>query len=246
MLMTLFMSAVALANGEGDVESSFTMMAMWEHAGFIARFVIVTLLLMMVASVLIAIERWIAFRKSTATSMELAGAIVGKLQANDIQAALTIASSEDYKSAYLAAVLRPGLAEMSLRVDDYGLQNAHRAIGKSINEEVSKFRNWGMTALATVASTAPFVGLFGTTFGVINAFQGMATGGGGLASISAGISEALITTGIGIGVAVVGVWLFNYFNMKIDKVTEDLSSAEADFEDWAAKLVQARVAPAAK
>ena len=222
------------------------MMAMWNHAGFIAKFVIVTLLLMMVGSVLIAIERALAFRKSTQTSIDLAAAIVSKLQNNDIQAALAIASAEEYKPAYLAAVLRPGLAEMSLRVDDYGLQNAHRAIQKSISEEVSKFRNWGMTALATVASTAPFVGLFGTTFGVINAFQGMATGGGGLASISAGISEALITTGIGIGVAVVGVWLFNYFNMKIDKVTEDLISAEADFEDWAAKMVQSRVAPAAK
>jgi biopolymer transport protein TolQ len=246
MLLSLFITTIAFASEDGDVEGAFSMLGMWQHAGFIARVVIVTLMLMLVASVLIAFERSLAFSKSRKMSIQLASSIVGKLQNNDISGALAVASDEKFKAAYLGAVLRPGLAEMSLRVDDYGLQNAHRAIEKSLGEEVSKFRNWGMTALATVASTAPFVGLFGTTFGVINAFQGMATGGGGLASISAGISEALITTGIGIGVAVVGVWLFNYFNMKIDKVTEDLSSAEADFEDWAAKLVQQRHAPAAK
>ena len=106
-----------------------------------------------------------------------------------------------------------------------------------MGQEVAKLRR-GMPMLATVGSTAPFVGLFGTTFGVINAFQGMASAGSGLAAISAGISEALITTGVGIGVAVVGVWLFNYFNNRIDKVTEELTSSEADIMDWAEKLIQ--------
>jgi biopolymer transport protein ExbB/biopolymer transport protein TolQ len=96
----------------------------------------------------------------------------------------------------------------------------------------------GMTILATTGATAPFVGLVGTTFGVINAFQGMATAGSGLASISAGISEALITTGIGIAVAVMGVWIFNYFQYRITKVTDELASSEADFVDWAVKLLQ--------
>ena len=66
----------------------------------------------------------------------------------------------------------------------------------------------------------------------------MASAGSGLAAISSGISEALITTGVGIGVAVVGVWLFNYFNSRIDKFAEELASSEADIVDWAEKLVQ--------
>ena len=97
-----------------------------------------------------------------------------------------------------------------------------------------------MSILATVGSTAPFVGLFGTTFGVINAFQGMATAGSGLAAISSGISEALITTGVGIGVAVVGVWVFNYFNGRIEKVTDELFSSEADFMAWAIRSAAPR------
>jgi biopolymer transport protein ExbB len=68
----------------------------------------------------------------------------------------------------------------------------------------------------------------------------MATGGGGLAGISAGISEALITTGVGIGVAVIGVWFFNYFNFRIEKITEELESSKVDLIDWAQKLVLAK------
>jgi biopolymer transport protein ExbB len=112
-------------------------------------------------------------------------------------------------------------------------------------EELSKLRK-GLAILATTGSTAPFIGLFGTVFGVINAFQGMATAGSGLTAISAGISEALITTGVGIGVAIFGVWLFNYFNGRLEKVTDEMTSSEADFLDWASKLVlkNAEAAPA--
>ena len=102
---------------------------------------------------------------------------------------------------------------------------------------MAKLRRW-MTILATTGSTAPFVGLFGTTFGVITAFQGMATAGAGLAGISAGISEALITTGVGIGVAVLGVWAYNYFNARIEKVGQELDSSESDIMAWAHKLAQ--------
>jgi biopolymer transport protein ExbB/biopolymer transport protein TolQ len=74
----------------------------------------------------------------------------------------------------------------------------------------------------------------------------MASAGAGLAAISAGISEALITTGVGIGVAVLGVWAFNYFNHRIAKVTDELNSSEADFIQWASKLVQGQLRGAAK
>ena len=144
---------------------------------------------------------------------------------------------EDYKSAYLAGLLKAGLGELSARLDRAGIENAKRAVEKAHMEEISKMKR-GMTILATTGSTAPFVGLFGTTFGVINAFQGMATAGAGLAGISAGISEALITTGVGIGVAVWGVWLFNYFTARADKVKDELAASEVDFVGWAEKLLQ--------
>ncbi len=195
------------------------------------------LIVMMLACTIITVERMIAFNRARTQSMRLAAEIVKPLQAGDIARATKIASDEQFKSSYLANMLKVGLKELELRVDSVGIENARRAVEKAHGEELAKMKR-GMTILATTGSTAPFVGLFGTTFGVINAFQGMATAGSGLASISAGISEALITTGIGIGVAVVGVWMFNYFNFRADKVRDELRSSEADFNDWAEKLLQ--------
>jgi biopolymer transport protein ExbB/TolQ len=92
--------------------------------------------------------------------------------------------------------------------------------------------------LATTGSTAPFVGLVGTIFGIINAFQMMGEAGGGdLAAISSGIAEALITTAIGISVAILGVWLFNYFTAKIDEITNDMQVSVQELLDWCEKQI---------
>jgi biopolymer transport protein ExbB/TolQ len=236
MFLQMFVSAARAAE---EAAPGFTPWEMWVHSGWIAKCVIITLALMVVAAIYTAIERLLAFNKARNQSMRLAAEIVGPLRKNDAGGALKLASDERFKASYLASVLRAGLTELSQRSDEFGLSSARRAVDKSTGEELAKLRR-GMTILATVGSTAPFVGLFGTTFGVINAFQGMATAGSGLASISAGISEALITTGVGIGVAVLGVWFYNYFNHRIDKVTEELASSEADFLDWAEKLIVER------
>lgn len=241
-MLLLFIEGVARAQ-EG---SGFSMGEMWTHAGFIARGVIVTLVLMSFTTLVVVIERWIAFGRARAQSMRLAHEIVGPLQSGDVAAAHRICQDQQFKSGYLTGLLRAGLKELDdAGADKFALDNAKRAVNKAHAEELAKLQR-GMPILATVASTAPFVGLFGTTFGVINAFAGMASAGAGLAAISAGISEALITTGVGIGVAVLGVWAFNYFNHRIAKVTDELNSSEADFIQWASKLVQGQLRGAAK
>jgi biopolymer transport protein ExbB/TolQ len=233
-MLILLTVAEALAE---DAQVGFTLAEIWDHSGWLARSVIVCLLLMLLGTLLIAVERMLAFRNAVNQSKELASKIVPHFQSNDIAAARKLSEDEAYKSSYLAGLLRGGLIELELRHDHYGVANAKMAVEKAIGQEIAKLRR-GMPILATVGSTAPFVGLFGTTFGVINAFQGMASSGSGLAAISAGISEALITTGVGIGVAVVGVWAFNYFNNRVDKVNEELASSEVDFLVWAEKLTQ--------
>jgi biopolymer transport protein ExbB/biopolymer transport protein TolQ len=211
----------------------------WNHSGWLARGVIVMLVLMLLASIFTSIERLIAFNRARNQSMRVAAEVVKPMQQGDLAAALKVTEAPHLKASYLAALLRAGLRELVGRLDEHGLANAGAAVSKAHAEEMAKMRR-GMTILATTGSTAPFVGLFGTTFGVINAFQGMATAGSGLAAISAGISEALITTGVGIGVAVIGVWFFNYFTFRAEKVGDELGSAEADFNGWAAKLLQAQ------
>ncbi len=236
--MILFLlENIALAADEAA--PGFTMSEIWQHSGGIARGVIVMLGFMFLGTIFTGFERSIAFYNARGQSRALAQAVVKSLQGGDIDGALSVAGKPDFKSAYLGTLLRAGLKELSAGVDAHGIDNARRAVEKAHGEELSKMKR-GMTILATVGSTAPFVGLFGTTFGVINAFQGMASEGAGLASISAGISEALITTGVGIGVAVIGVWMFNYFNARVDKVADELRSSDADFMQWAEKLLQSR------
>jgi biopolymer transport protein ExbB len=87
--------------------------------------------------------------------------------------------------------------------------------------------------LATVGATAPFVGLLGTTMGVVTAFTGMATAGNaGMAAISAGISEALITTAFGLLVAIPAVWLYNYYINRIDYLSMEVTYTTKEFMDF--------------
>jgi len=87
--------------------------------------------------------------------------------------------------------------------------------------------------LATIGSTAPFVGLFGTVFGIINAFQGMKTAEtAGISAVAGGISEALFTTAFGLLVAVPAVWLFNYFTSKVDNFVVEMDNSSAELIDY--------------
>jgi biopolymer transport protein ExbB/TolQ len=105
-------------------------------------------------------------------------------------------------------------------------------------EQLARFRR-GMGVMATVGSTAPFVGLLGTTMGVVNAFTGMAEmGSGGLAAISAGIAEALITTAFGLLVAIPAVWLFNYFTNRVDFISMEMEYGSREFMNFLLMLEQ--------
>lgn len=243
MLLNL-LTDLAHAAGEADPGAGFTVSEMWIHAGILAKLVIVTLIFMLLACLFVSVERLIAFSRARNQSMQVAASIVGPLRANDIAAASKVAKDERFKASYLASLLRVGLIELESRQDRNGVDNAHRAVLKAGGEELAKLKR-GFAILATTGSTAPFVGLFGTTVGVINAFQGMSAGAG-LSTIGPGIAEALSTTAMGIAVAIAGVWLYNYFNFRIEKVTEELASSESDFFDWAEKLLQSRQPTAAE
>jgi biopolymer transport protein ExbB/biopolymer transport protein TolQ len=93
--------------------------------------------------------------------------------------------------------------------------------------------------LATIGATAPFVGLLGTTMGIVNAFSGMmASGGGGsLSAVAGGISEALITTAIGLVAAIPAVWFYNYFTTKIDFISVEMTYSSKELIDYLIRSV---------
>ena len=114
------------------------------------------------------------------------------------------------------------------------LSNASEAI---VHAELKR----GVSALATIGSTAPFVGLFGTVVGIINAFKTMAAQKTpGIGAIAGGISEALVTTAIGLFVAVPAVWMFNYFTGRVDAFDVEMGNSSSELVDYFLKRTQAR------
>ena len=93
--------------------------------------------------------------------------------------------------------------------------------------------------MATIGSTAPFVGLFGTVVGIINAFQGISTEKStGLGAVAGGISEALVATAIGLFVAIPAVWMYNYFNSKVQGFGVEMDNASSELIDYFLKRTQ--------
>jgi biopolymer transport protein ExbB/TolQ len=216
---------------------SFTPQELWSSMGLIARIVLFVLLIMSVASVYVAIERWFTFSRARKQSRLLADATAQALVGQDLKAAQALTEEKRFRLSYLGHLLKSGLKEMTVRFDRVGLEAARRAMDRSMLVEALDLKK-GTGILATVGSTAPFVGLVGTVFGIINAFAGMAeTGSGGLASVSAGIAEALVTTAVGIAVAIIGVWLFNYFNSRVEVIQNDMTVSTEEFLDWGEKAV---------
>jgi len=219
----------------------FSFTEMFESMGLIAKTVVFILLLFSVYAFACGIERIIVFSKAKKQSRILLRLISKLWQEGKIEESIKLSSDKKFKNSHLAKVIVAGLNELKFQQDSEAsyveqVESAKRAIERSTIKGVQEFRR-GINALATVGSTAPFVGLFGTVFGIINAFQSMSvSGSGGIGAVAAGISEALITTGLGIGVAVIAVWFFNSLLNKIDVFTGEMSNASSELIDHFIKL----------
>jgi biopolymer transport protein ExbB/biopolymer transport protein TolQ len=131
--------------------------------------------------------------------------------------------------------VKPLIQDGSVTVSD--INSAERAVERNMLLEITNLKR-GLAVLATVGATAPFVGLLGTTMGIVNAFTSMAaSGSGGLASIGGGIAEALITTAFGLLVAIPAVWAYNYFQTKIDNLTAEMTYVSKEMVDYLIKGV---------
>jgi len=220
------------------IAAGLSMTEVWGKASFVVKFIVVVMLIMGLASIYVSIERWVSFRKARNASQALGAELSAAFQKDDLAAALAACNNEDYKQSYLGKVLRPGLAEVQGGVTRNSLAACMRAMERqSILEEASLKQ--GMSVLATTGSTAPFVGLVGTVFGIIHTFDAFGDGGAELIGIISEIGEALYATAVGIAVAIVGVWLYNFFNGKIDAISRDISVSVQEFNDWCEKKLAA-------
>jgi len=220
---------------------SWDLVEMWHSMSMIPKAVVITLVLMSVYCFATGIERLIVFGKAKKQSRILLKLIAALWQEGKVDDSIKLSSDKRFKNSHLAKVLVAGLNELQYPIDSKtsyaeNVEAAKRAIERATIKGVQEFKR-GLNGLATIGSTGPFVGLFGTVFGIITAFQGMGvSGSGGIGAVAGGIAEALVTTGFGIIVAVVAVWFFNILLNRVDVFTGEMANASSELIDHFIKL----------
>ncbi|MBI4532161.1 MAG: MotA/TolQ/ExbB proton channel family protein [Candidatus Latescibacteria bacterium] len=210
----------------------FTLAGLWHSMGFLAKLVAVFLGLLSVYSLAVMVERYVVYRRARGESSAFAVEIEAPLQKLQLDQAIRASNPEERPYCPLAHIIHAGLREFQVSEETgepiaIEVEGVHQAIDRAITIAIANLRV-RLGGLATIGATAPFVGLFGTVVGIINAFRGIAaTGSGGIASVSAGIAEALVTTAFGLFVAIPAVWAYNYFTSTIDKFSVELDNSAA-------------------
>ena len=214
----------------------FSLVEMYNHMGIPAKLNFGLLIVMSLFSMWVAIDRVLAYARARRQSIEFsvqAGKLLKDLRIADVA---KTADAEDFKHSYLARIVKAAVDDfMDVAAKQGGeadLQTIKSAMERAVSQETLALRK-GMTVLATVSSTAPFVGLFGTVLGVINAFAGIsAAKSAGIGAVAGGISEALIETAFGLLVAIPAVWVYNYFNARVDSFGVEMNNSVSEMEDF--------------
>ena len=176
-----------------------------------------TLIIMSILSIGVVLERLSFFKKIRAATLNLRNTVDQALLAGNHTAALAECESSE---SPLAAMI---LAEVASGRDAES-EDAQRVMALTLRGELARLKQY-LPILATVASIAPFVGLFGPCKGIISAFSDISTQGmGGPSVIAAGISEALVTTATGLLVAIPALMFYNYFSKAISNLALELEA----------------------
>ncbi|MCM2323525.1 MAG: protein TolQ [Oligoflexia bacterium] len=201
------------------------------HAGPMAQFVLIVLLGASIHCWAIIFAKWRSLKRALTENAQFLTIFWHGKTIDDI-----MAKSDRFAASPVAAVFRSGVKELKkLSAEELAsagvekVDNIQRALVRASNTEMAQLERH-VSWLATTASAAPFVGLFGTVWGIMNSFQSIgASGAANLAVVAPGISEALITTATGIGAAIPAVVAYNYFAGQIKRAAIDMDSFSQDF-----------------
>lgn len=206
--------------------------------GFVGLSVMICLLGLSIYSVAVILDKYRRFRAATAQSVVFLPELGRCLREGKLQDAANNANRHD--RSHVARIVSAGVIELmesrqSVRDPHEQVELISRALDRSTALTLAEMKK-GLGSLATIGSTAPFIGLFGTVVGIIHAFQGIAsTGSGGIAAVSGGIAEALVATALGILVAVPAVMAFNYFTGMLERFHIEMNTTSAQLVDFLKK-----------
>jgi biopolymer transport protein ExbB/TolQ len=222
----LLLAAGGVSFGFYDIVNSLTI------PGWV---VIIVLLLQSVYIIAIGIERMLTYNRAKAESRQYAPKVAQALKNSNLEEAINI--SDRHKNSHLAMVVSSGLKEFQAHqgntdISGEEMEASKRAAQRAIAVKTAELKR-GLSGLATVGSTAPFVGLFGTVVGIIGAFVALAQAeNAGIGAVGGAIAEALVATAFGIGVAVPAVWLFNYFTNKVSSFGIEMENSASELVDY--------------
>ncbi len=222
------LNLLALQAGTWDLRT------MWGSMSIIAKAVVFILFLLSAWSLGVMIDRALMYSAARKQSRVFVQQVAGALREGKLDEAISIA--ERNKKSHIAKVVATGLSEFqsasSQVPENEVVDAAKRGLDRSIAIVHADMKR-GLSGLATIGSTAPFVGLFGTVVGIINAFKGIeAQKATGLSAVAGGISEALVTTALGLLVAVPAVWAFNYFTNKCEAFDVEMDNSSMELINY--------------
>jgi biopolymer transport protein ExbB/biopolymer transport protein TolQ len=228
------------------MEGGLNLLEMWNQMGWVAKAVAFVLFFQSFWSVGVAVERIFTYAQARKQSKLYAPQVARHLKEGRLKDAIALSQSKNFRYSHLAKVVLAGLQEYQFQQESGGtlnrddvLDTVRRAIQRATALTANDLKK-GVSSLATIGSTAPFVGLLGTVVGVITAFQGIAaTGSGGIGAVSAGISEALVETALGLLVAIPAVWFYNYLTGRIEYFNVEMDNSSSELVDYFIKKTAA-------
>ncbi|MCB9554872.1 MAG: MotA/TolQ/ExbB proton channel family protein [Deltaproteobacteria bacterium] len=213
---------------------SFDLITVFGEAGIVGKGVLIVLALMSIYSLSLAVERALRYRRAGQLSRQYVAKLEQSLATDNLADA--VAESKNFPQSPLAQVVGAAAETYLTGVREIGegrsgvdlVEALDRTLERVRDRQLSRLKR-GLSSLATVGSTAPFVGLFGTVVGIIKAFTSMsASGSGGLAAVSADIAEALVATGLGLFVAIPAVALYNMLNNRVEEFVVDINDVSGE------------------
>jgi biopolymer transport protein ExbB/biopolymer transport protein TolQ len=216
-------------------QAGFSIVEMWHSMGWLPKAVVFVLLIMSVWSLAVMIDRALYFSAARKQSREFAPKVAGALKEGRLDEAIKVADRN--KKSHLAEVVTAGLQEFRNygsggTVTEEQVEASQRALERSEAIVHAKLKR-GLGGLATIGATAPFIGLFGTVIGILDAFQSIATQKtSGIGAVAGGISEALVTTAFGLLVASPAVMAFNYFTGRVEAFDVEMDNSSSELIDY--------------
>src|SRR5882672_10743021 len=218
----------------------WNLIAMLQAMSVTAKGVVVMLLLMSAIAIGLAVERGLRYSVARNQSRTFVQQVTPMLEEGKLDEAISIA--ERNRKSPVASIVGTGLAEFTSGPPHASstelIDAAERGLERSVATIHSDLKR-GLSGLATIGSTAPFVGLFGTVVGIMNAFRASAPAkAAGIQSVASGISEALVTTALGLLVAVPAVWCYNYFTSTVEGFDVEMENSSMELVSYLVRLEQ--------